>query len=251
MATTPKIEDISRILKRHLPVEYGAVLFGSRASGRARPGSDWDIGVLGPTPLGGEVVQTILDELDELPTLHSFDVVDLTTVPEYFRETAVRGAKKILPSVALDTFAKEMIMPANTQVDLTAFESALARLGEALAEAETELIRDAAIQRFEFTFELAWKTTMRVEQASGLESGASPRQVIKVAFKADWIDDNELWLTMLNDRNRTSHAYNRIVAEEIFDRLPEYRDALSGLLARLKRELEPPEKKNGDAFVED
>lgn len=39
MATTPKIEDISRILKRHLPAEYGAVLFGSRATGRARPGS--------------------------------------------------------------------------------------------------------------------------------------------------------------------------------------------------------------------
>ena len=251
MTTTPKLEDISQILKRHLPAEYGAVLFGSRAAGRARPGSDWDIGVLGPAPLGGAVVQTILDELDELPTLHSFDVVDLTTVPEYFRETAVRGAKKILPSVALDAFAKEMIMPASTQVDLTAFESALARLQDALIQSPSEWIRDAAIQRFEFTFELAWKTTMRVEQASGLESGTSPRQVIKVAFKADWIDDDELWLKMLDDRNRTSHAYNRMIAEEIFDCLPEYTDALSGLLDRLKRELEPPEKKNGDAFVED
>jgi len=250
MTTTPKIEDISQVLKRHLPVEYGALLFGSRATGRARPGSDWDIGLLGPAPLGGEVVQTILDELDELPTLHSFDVVDLTTVPEYFRETAVRGAKKILPSVALDTFAKEMIMPANTQVDLTAFESALARLQDALIQSRSEWIRDAAIQRFEFTFELAWKTTMRVEQASGLESGTSPRQVIKVAFKADWIDDNELWLKMLDDRNRTSHTYNQMVAEEIFDRLPEYSDALSGLLARLKRELEPLEDDGEENAVE-
>ncbi len=250
MATAPKIEDISQILKRHLPVEYGAVLFGSRAAGRARPGSDWDIGVLGPAALGGAVIETIREELDELPTLHSFDVVDLTTVPEYFRETAVRGAKKILPSVALDTFAKEMIMPANTQVDLTAFESALARLPDALIQSQSEWIRDAAIQRFEFTFELAWKTTLRVEQASGLESGTSPRQVIKVALKADWIDDNELWLKMLDDRNRTSHTYNQMVAEEIFDRLPEYSDALSGLLACLQRELEPLEDDGEENAVE-
>ena len=250
MATAPKIEDISQILKRHLPVEYGAVLFGARAAGRARPGSDWDIGVLGPAALGGAVIETIREELDELPTLHSFDVVDLTTVPEYFRETAVRGAKKILPSVALDTFAKEMIMPANTQVDLTAFESALARLPDALIQSQSEWIRDAAIQRFEFTFELAWKTTLRVEQASGLESGTSPRQVIKVALKADWIDDNELWLKMLDDRNRTSHTYNQMVAEEIFDRLPEYSDALSGLLACLQRELEPLEDDGEENAVE-
>jgi len=235
MNTTPNWVEVEKILKRLLPNDYGAVLFGSRAKGRARVGSDWDIGVIGPAPLSGNVIENIREELDELPTLHSFDVVDLTTVPEYFREAAVRGAKKILPSAALDPFAKEMIMPANTQVDLTAFESALARLHDALIQSPSEWIRDAAIQRFEFTFELAWKTTMRVEQTSGLESGTWPRQVIKVAFKVGWIDDDELWLKMLEDRNRTSHTYNQMIAEEIFNRLPDYRDAFTKLLAQLKK----------------
>ena len=39
MATAPKIEDTSQILKRRLPAECGAVLFGSRAASRARPGA--------------------------------------------------------------------------------------------------------------------------------------------------------------------------------------------------------------------
>ncbi|MEK7276626.1 MAG: HI0074 family nucleotidyltransferase substrate-binding subunit, partial [Chloroflexota bacterium] len=214
MTTTPKLEDISRILKRHLPVEYGAVLFGSRATGRARPGSDWDIGVLGPAALGGAVIETIREELDELPTLHSFDVVDLTTVPEYFREAALRGAKPVLSASILQTFAREMSLPAETSINLAAFEAALARLRDVILQPKTELVVDAAMLRFKHVFESAWRTTMRVEQDSGLESGTSPRQVIKVALKAGWINDDELWLKMLDDRNRTSHTYNQMIAEE-------------------------------------
>jgi len=90
MATTPNPADISRILKGHLPAGYRAVLFGSRASGKARPASDWDIGILGPAALRGAIVQSIRDELDDLPTLHTFDVVDLMTVPEAFREAALK-----------------------------------------------------------------------------------------------------------------------------------------------------------------
>lgn len=235
MNTTPNLVEVEKILKRLLPKDYGAVLFGSRAKGRARVGSDWDIGLIGPAPLSGAVVETIREELDELPTLHTFDVVDFAGVPAGFQSAALRGAKKILPSTSLEKFAKEMVMPANTQVDLTAFESALARLSEALAEAETEFIRDAAIQRFEFTFELAWKTTMHAAQKEGAQSGASPKQVIKVALKLGWIEDNVLWLKMLDDRNRTSHAYDQIIAEEIFDRLPDYRDACKKLLEQLKK----------------
>jgi predicted nucleotidyltransferase len=93
MPTTPELEKVAEVLRRHLPSgEYRAVLFGSRATGRARVGSDWDIGILGPQPLRGATVQAIRDELDELRTLHSFDVVDLTTVPDSFRAIALQQA---------------------------------------------------------------------------------------------------------------------------------------------------------------
>ncbi|MGH2522881.1 MAG: nucleotidyltransferase family protein [Anaerolineales bacterium] len=96
MGTTPKLEEVALILKRHLPPGYSAVLFGSRATGQARPASDWDIGLLGPQSLRGAVVESIREALENLPTLHTFDVVDLTTVPDYFRERALRKAMKLV-----------------------------------------------------------------------------------------------------------------------------------------------------------
>lgn len=235
MKTTPNLVEVEKILKRLLPKDYGAVLFGSRAKGRARAGSDWDIGLIGPAPLSGNVIENIREELDELPTLHTFDVVDFAGVPDGFKSTALRGAQKILSATSLENFAKEIAMSDENKVDLTAFETALGRLDDALKQVETEWTRDAAIQRFEFTFELAWKTTMRAAQKEGMQSGASPKQVIKAAFKVGWIDDDVLWLKLLEDRNRTSHAYDQIIAEEIFNRLPDYRDALKKLLAQLKK----------------
>ena len=91
MSTAPHITEIEAVLHRHLPsTQYRAVLFGSRATGSARPGSDWDIGILGPQPLRGAVLQAHRNDLNDLRTLHSFDVVDLTTVPQSFRDVALR-----------------------------------------------------------------------------------------------------------------------------------------------------------------
>lgn len=235
MKTTPNLIEVGKILKRLLPEDYGAVLFGSRVKGRARNGSDWDIGLIGPAPLKGGVIENIREELDELPTLHTFDVVDFADLPDYFRSGALQDAQKILPSAPLEKFEPEMAMSSKDKVDLTSFETALMRLSEALTEAETALGRDGAIQRFEFTFELAWKATMHIAQEEGIESGTSPKQIIKAAFKLGWLEDDALWLKMLDDRNRTSHTYKEQLAREVFDRLPDYRDAFTKLLEELKK----------------
>jgi predicted nucleotidyltransferase len=90
--TAPDLERVRGVLRRHLRGEHRAILFGSRAHGSARARSDWDIGIVGPRPLRGAVIQRIRDELEALPTLHSFDVVDLNTVPEGFRAAALANA---------------------------------------------------------------------------------------------------------------------------------------------------------------
>jgi predicted nucleotidyltransferase len=93
--TEPNLEDIAVAVRPLLPPGFGAFLFGSRASGRAGPGSDWDVGLLGPEPLRGALVERIREALDGLRTLHSFDVVDLSTVPEGFRDLALRHAVRV------------------------------------------------------------------------------------------------------------------------------------------------------------
>jgi len=120
---------------------------------------------------------------------------------------------------------------------LDAFQAALGRLVSALSQPKSEWTRDAAIQRFEFTFELAWKNLMHAVRAEGLEC-ASPRQAFRAALSLGWIADEEVWLDMLEDRNRTSHTYEEATAEEIYARLRTYADAL-GTLLRLLRTKAP------------
>lgn len=101
------------------------------------------------------------------------------------------------------------------QVDVR--ESA-ARLAEAVAQTPSELIRDATIQRFEFTFEVVCKTLKLYLERQGHECGG-PRPTLKKAFAENLIsapEEADLWLQMLEDRNLTSHAYDEALAERIY-----------------------------------
>jgi len=90
----------------------------------------------------------------------------------------------------------------------------------------------AAIQRFEFCFELAWKAIQERAREEGLDC-QSPKGCFKLAFKAGWMSDEQGWLAMLEDRNRTAHTYDEELAKAVFRRLPNYLPLLSELLERL------------------
>jgi nucleotidyltransferase substrate binding protein (TIGR01987 family) len=92
------------------------------------------------------------------------------------------------------------------------FERALARLGEAVAledEGMSDLAREGMIQRFEFTFELAWKTLSDYLSFAGVNvEQQTPRNVLKQAFAAGVIPDGQVWIDMLEHRNLMSHIYS-------------------------------------------
>ena len=71
------------------------VLFGSRAQGKAKPRSDFDLGVVGDTPLPLVDFFAIEDMLNELPTLYRIDWVDLARVSERFRSQALQKVEVI------------------------------------------------------------------------------------------------------------------------------------------------------------
>jgi len=97
-------------------------------------------------------------------------------------------------------------------------EKALLRLKDATEQAEDELEKDGTIQRFEFTVELLWKTFKIVLQYNGIDC-SSPRNCVKEAFKSGFLEDDEVVLDMLEDRNKSSHIYDEQVSEEIFQRV--------------------------------
>ncbi len=94
-------------------------------------------------------------------------------------------------------------------VCLNELRNAVDRLREALQAPETSLNRDAAIQRFEFCFELAWRAIQKIAREEGMDC-SSPKGCLKLAFKTNWIAGEGSWLAMLNDRNLTVTGAMRI-----------------------------------------
>ena len=77
----------------HRLQDHKVVLFGSRATGRARERSDYDLGVVGDVPLPIEDFRAIEDVLEALPTLYRIDWVVLMRTDERFRARALKEAE--------------------------------------------------------------------------------------------------------------------------------------------------------------
>ncbi len=100
-------------------------------------------------------------------------------------------------------------------VALDDFRKALTRLHEALAQDENEFIRDSVIQRFEFTFESAWKAMYRWLRARGNDVDEEAAVAIPAAFKLRLIENEKGWGQMRKYRNKTSHTYHEAIAIEV------------------------------------
>jgi nucleotidyltransferase substrate binding protein (TIGR01987 family) len=88
---------------------------------------------------------------------------------------------------------------------------------------------DATIQRFEFTFELAWKFLKDYFFERDIELNY-PKEVMQQAFNVNLINNEDVWIKMLKDRNMTSHTYNEKLADEIYLRIKLYVPELRHLL---------------------
>ncbi len=103
------------------------------------------------------------------------------------------------------------------------FEKALALLKEAFEKdvaAMSDLEKEGVVQRFEYTFELAWKTLKDYLIFNGVSfDQITPKSVIKQAFAAKIITDGQIWIDMLEERNLMSHTYSNESFESVFDNI--------------------------------
>ena len=98
------------------------------------------------------------------------------------------------------------------------YKNALNRLREALQEEPTELAIDGILHRFEFTFELAWKTIKDYLEYMGIsEKIGSPRENIQLAYKNGTISDGDLWIEMMLARNSLSHLYDEQQSRQVYN----------------------------------
>lgn len=135
------------------------------------------------------------------------------------------------------------------------FSRAFGRLQDALkegAEALNELEQEGVIQRFEYTFELAWNTLKdRLEHDGVVLSAVTPRAVIRRAFQAKLISRGEQWIDMLGDRNRMSHTYDNATFDTIIKAIEErHLERLNELQTRLNREIDEHAPTDSDQETE-
>lgn len=95
------------------------------------------------------------------------------------------------------------------------FVKASRRLSEACEQPLDSFIRDSVIQRFEFCWELAWKTLKLRLEFLGIEA-LNPRDVFKEALAAGLIHDGNTWSEAQKMRNLSSHTYDEKLADQVY-----------------------------------
>jgi nucleotidyltransferase substrate binding protein (TIGR01987 family) len=120
------------------------------------------------------------------------------------------------------------------------FRDALAKLSEAVARLSrgelSELEREGTVQRFEYTWELAWKTLRDYLADNGnAVSVPSATNVIRAAFQVNLIEDGDAWIAAMKARNEMSHEYS----SESFERIVvEIKDVYLPLLLSVGNKLD-------------
>jgi len=120
------------------------------------------------------------------------------------------------------------------------FQKAFRRIVEVTGSTKSpadlsELEQEGVIQRFEYTFELAWKVLQDLLKYKGYDFVQGPNGTLQKAFEDGLIENHDAWRRMAKARVTTAHIYNEgaalVVVEGIFR---EY----AGLLGALEQKLE-------------
>jgi nucleotidyltransferase substrate binding protein (TIGR01987 family) len=112
------------------------------------------------------------------------------------------------------------------------FNQAVKRLEEVLLLPKNSVVRDSAIQRFEFCCELSWKVMKLYLAEQGIET-SFPKDTIRESFARGLLENDPFWLRMIELRNLSSHTYNESLAEDIYLELDKTLILFQKLVSRL------------------
>jgi nucleotidyltransferase substrate binding protein (TIGR01987 family) len=116
---------------------------------------------------------------------------------------------------------------------LTLLKKAMDRFSEVMQEPESSIVVDATIQRFEFTYELMWKTLkIFLEDIHGIRT-VSPRQVFVEAYSLSIIEQEDIFMEMIHSRNLLAHTYNEDQAADIYKKCPSYSPAMQNVYEKI------------------
>jgi nucleotidyltransferase substrate binding protein (TIGR01987 family) len=215
---------------RNLAYVEALWLYGSRSKNKENKVSDIDLAVVCPraTDIEWMNIKEIIENAD---TLFEIDLVRFDQLEDSeFKKNVLRD---------------KIILFEKIQTTYDWYESFFS-LGEALKELKNVLdkknsydpviIQNASIQCFEFCIELFWKTVKKIclSESIAFDSTSTIRQILREAFKIGLIENDNLWIMMVQDRNKASHLYDREAMINLFYRIDQYYDIMEKTYMNLK-----------------
>jgi len=119
---------------------------------------------------------------------------------------------------------------------IKSLEKANRRLKEAADLSPNRINKDATIQRFEFTFELAWKTIQEYVRDQGLDC-KSPKGCIREGARLSILARPETWFKFLDNRNLITHTYNEKLADRVYRHAVKFSKEVDKLLDTISSNL--------------
>ena len=205
-------------------------LYGSYANGEAKDGSDIDIAYDDPECKDH---YKIVEDADKIDTLIKIDIKNIAKTENRFKNR-VKSTGKVIFSATKKLRADDGLH--NFSNAFTKFEEIINSRQELLDEGFESIYLDAVVKRFEFTYEMSWKALKRYLDYLGIEA-KSPRQVFKEAYTHGILENEDIWLDMIEQRNMTSHVYDESEIKEILEKTDNYKDAFFKLKSSLENEL--------------
>ncbi len=119
-------------------------------------------------------------------------------------------------------------------------KKAFKTLEDVINEDFSQIVRDATIQRFEYTFELLWKTLKDYLEKVEYIPCNSPKNCFREALKEGILSEEEaeLCLEMLEDRNLSVHTYFEEIAQKIYENVRiNYFKLIKSIIQRLDERI--------------
>jgi len=124
-----------------------------------------------------------------------------------------------------------------SEIDISSFLKARARFEEYRIDMLTDRDRAGAIQAFEFTYELAWKTMRRILRSQGVPDPeiTSTKSWVREAAQMGLISNPKMWFEFINIRNLTVHTYNDQISAKIIECFDDFSVSLDELARNLEK----------------
>jgi nucleotidyltransferase substrate binding protein (TIGR01987 family) len=205
-------------------------LYGSQVNGEANENSDIDLAYDDESFKKNYLIE---DEVSKIDTLVKIDIKNIAHCESRFKNR-VKSTGKSIYSATKKLRAEDGLY--NFSNALNKFEDAVDRRDEFKKEGFEDIYLDLIVKRFEFTYEMSWKALKRYLDFLGVDV-KNPRETFKEAYAQEIIDDENVWLDMIEQRNLTSHVYDEYQISEILNKTEIFKKAFLELEKKLKEGL--------------